>query len=50
MQRANTDAGGAFSAESAGTHKRRGGEKLIYRSTIVVAILFSLSLLMHALI
>ena len=50
MQRANTDAGGAFSSESVGTFKRRGAESLIYKSTIVVSILFAASLLAHALL
>lgn len=50
VQRANTDAGGAFSSESAGTFKRRGAENLIYKSTIVVSVLFALSLLAHALV
>jgi protein translocase SecG subunit len=48
IQRSNTDAGGAFSSDSNGTFKRRGLEKTIYQSTILVATLFSISLAAHA--
>lgn len=49
IQRTNTDAGGAFSSDSSVTaFKRRGFELTIYRATIVVAILFAVSLGLHA--
>lgn len=43
MQRANTDAGGSFSADSH-SFKRRGAEKNIYRATIFFALVFAISL------
>jgi protein translocase SecG subunit len=43
MQRANTDAGGSFSADSH-SFKRRGVEKNIYRATIFFAVVFAVSL------
>jgi protein translocase SecG subunit len=49
VQRSNTDSNGAFSADSSvGTYRRRGGELLLYRATIIVAILFAVSLAVHA--
>jgi protein translocase SecG subunit len=50
IQRSNTDSGGAFSSESSGTFKRRGAEKTIYRATVLVSILFALSLFIHSLL
>jgi protein translocase SecG subunit len=50
IQRSNTDAGGAFSQDSATSFKRRGLESTIYKSTVVVAVLFVLSLAYHAFI
>jgi protein translocase SecG subunit len=46
VQRANTDASGAFGADGgAGTaFEKRGAEKTLHRFTITVAILFVLSL------
>jgi protein translocase SecG subunit len=43
MQRANTDAGGAFTSDS-NSFKRRGAEKNIYRATIFFSVLFAASL------
>ena len=49
VQRANTDAGGAFSSDSStGAFRRRGAERTLYRSTVLVSILFAVSLAMHA--
>ncbi len=49
VQRSNTDSNGAFSADSSvGTYRRRGGELVLYRATIIVAILFAVSLAVHA--
>jgi protein translocase SecG subunit len=47
IQRANTDASGAFGADggSGAALKKRGAEKIVYRLTIVVAVLFVLSVL-----
>ena len=45
MQRANTDAGGAFSQDGgAGAPlEKRGMEKTLHRATILVAVLFVIS-------
>lgn len=45
IQRANTDASGAFSGDGGtGTiFVKRGGEKLLHQATIVVATLFAVS-------
>ena len=52
VQRANTDASGAFGADGGGTaFEKRGAEKTMHRFTILVAVLFvlalSYSLLIH---
>ncbi len=46
IQRANTDASGAFGADggSSATLEKRGAEKSLHRLTIIVAVLFVLSL------
>jgi protein translocase SecG subunit len=45
LQRANTDASGAFGADGGGTtFEKRGIEKTMHRFTIIVAVLFVLSL------
>lgn len=46
IQRANTDASGAFGADggSGASLKKRGAEKTIHRLTIIIAVLFALSL------
>lgn len=46
VQRANTDASGAFGADggSGAALEKRGAEKSLHRITIAVAILFALSL------
>jgi protein translocase SecG subunit len=46
IQRANTDASGAFGADggSGAALEKRGAEKSLHRITIIVAILFVLSL------
>ena len=49
VQKSNTDAGGAFSSDSMGTYKRRGLEKTLYQATIIVSVLFAISLALHAL-
>ncbi len=47
IQRANTDASGAFGADggSGASLEKRGAEKTLHRFTILTAIVFSLSLL-----
>ena len=47
IQRANTDASGAFGADggSGASLEKRGAEKSLHRLTIIVAILFVASLL-----
>lgn len=47
IQRANTDASGAFSADGNGgvSLEKRGAEKTLHRLTIITAIVFILSLL-----
>lgn len=46
VQRANTDASGAFGADggSQATLKKRGGELMLHQITIMTAILFALLL------
>ena len=46
IQRANTDASGAFGADggSNATLEKRGAEKTLHRLTIIVAVVFVLSL------
>ena len=46
IQRANTDASGAFGADGGGnaTLEKRGAEKTLHRLTIIVAVLFVVSL------
>lgn len=46
VQRANTDASGAFGADggSGAVLEKRGAEKTLHRVTIIIAILFVLSL------
>ncbi len=48
VQRANTDASGAFSTDggTAVALKKRGGEKVLHQVTIIVVTLFALSLLL----
>lgn len=47
VQRANTDASGAFGADggSGAALEKRGAEKSLHRLTIIIAIVFVLSLL-----
>jgi protein translocase SecG subunit len=47
IQRANTDASGAFGADggSGAALEKRGAEKTVYRFTILVAVLFVASVL-----
>ena len=47
IQRANTDASGAFGADggSGASLEKRGAEKTLHRLTIIVAVVFVLSLL-----
>ena len=47
IQRANTDASGAFGADggTGATLEKRGAEKSLHRLTIIVAVLFPLSIL-----
>lgn len=49
LQRTGASLGGAFGADnfSSGFHTRRGLEKTLFRATIVLAILFALSALVH---
>lgn len=49
VQRANTDASGAFGADggSGASLEKRGAEKSLHRLTIIVAILFVASLAYH---
>lgn len=46
IQRANTDASGAFGADggSGATLEKRGAEKTLHNFTIIVAVLFAVSL------
>lgn len=52
LQRTGASLGGAFGADnfSSGFHTRRGFEKTLFQSTIVLAILFALSALVNLLI
>ena len=47
VQRANTDASGAFGADggTGASLEKRGAEKTLHRLTIIVAVIFVLSLL-----
>ncbi len=49
LQRTGASLGGAFGADnfSTGFHTRRGFEKTLFRATIVLAVLFALSALIH---
>lgn len=49
LQRTGASLGGAFGADnfSSGFHTRRGFEKTLFRATIVIAVLFALSALVH---
>ena len=46
IQRANTDASGAFGADggSSAALKKRGGELMLHRLTVITAVLFALTL------
>ena len=47
IQKTDSDAGGSFGGGSDSTwHTRRGGEKFIYILTIVIAIIFVLSVIL----
>jgi protein translocase SecG subunit len=47
LQPTDADAGGSFGGGAVSTwHTRRGGEKVIYMGTIVVSILFVVSVLL----
>ena len=52
LQRTGASLGGAFGADnfSSGFHTRRGLEKTLFYSTIIIAILFALSALVSLLI
>ena len=47
IQRANTDASGAFGADggSGASLEKRGAEKMLHRLTITIAVLFAISLI-----
>jgi len=49
MQHTGASLGGAFGADnfSSGFHTRRGFEKTLFQSTIVLGVLFALSALAH---
>lgn len=49
LQRTGASLGGAFGADnfSSGFHTRRGFERSLFRATIVLAVLFALSALIH---
>lgn len=49
LQRTGASLGGAFGADnfSSGFHTRRGFEKTLFRATIVLAVLFAISALVH---
>lgn len=49
FQRTGASLGGAFGADnfSSGFHTRRGLEKTLFRATIILAVLFALSALIH---
>lgn len=46
VQRANTDASGAYGADggTGASYEKRGAEKTLHRFTVIVAILFALTL------
>jgi protein translocase SecG subunit len=45
IQRANTDASGAFGADGTGaSYEKRGAEKTLHRMTIIVSVAFVLTL------
>lgn len=48
IQKTNTDAAGGMSTEDKST--RRGAEKNIYNLTIIIAVIFAISLFAHALL
>lgn len=52
MQRTGASLGGAFGADnfSSGFHTRRGLEKTLFRSTIILGILFALTALVDLLL
>jgi len=52
LQRTGASLGGAFGADnfSSGFHTRRGLEKVLFRATIVLSILFAVSALISLLI
>ena len=51
LQPTDADAGGSFGGGAAATwHTRRGAEKFIYAGTIIIAILFVLSVLADLLV
>jgi preprotein translocase subunit SecG len=52
MQRTGASLGGAFGADnfSSGFHTRRGLERVLFRATIILAILFALSALVNLVI
>ena len=52
LQRTGASLGGAFGADnfSSGFHKRRGMEKTLFRTTIVLGVLFGLSALVTLII
>lgn len=52
LQRTGASLGGAFGADnfSSGFHTRRGIEKTLFQTTIVIAILFAISALVSLLI
>ncbi|MDI9354924.1 MAG: preprotein translocase subunit SecG [Cyanobium sp. MAG06] len=50
IQKTNTDAGGSFSSDSMSGYLRRGAEKSIYNLTILVAIIFAVSLFIEGFI
>ena len=49
LQRTGASLGGAFGADnfSSGFHTRRGLERTLFRATIVLAVLFAISALVH---
>jgi preprotein translocase subunit SecG len=49
LQRTGASLGGAFGADnfSTGFHTRRGLERTLFRATIVLAVLFAISALVH---
>lgn len=52
MQRTGASLGGAFGADnfSSGFHTRRGFEKMLFRASIVLGVLFGISALLSLLI